>query len=102
MPFQKVTVPVGVPVPGAAGLIVAVRVIDCPKVVETGEAVSVALVLSDATFNSEAVLGLEAKLAAPLYWAVSESAPTGSVEICRAALSFAPSGTGWPTAAPLS
>ena len=67
-PSLKVTVPLGVPEPGAAALTVAVKVTDWPKTDGLVEEVSVVVELAGLTVwvSGEAVLSLRSKLTLPL------------------------------------
>jgi hypothetical protein len=78
---MNVTVPLGVPVPGADTVTVAVKVTDCPNVDGlTDETTAVEVpALFTVWVNTGDVLPL--KLALPEYCAVIECAPTDSVEI---------------------
>ena len=65
---MKVTVPVGVPVPGAVAVIVAVKMTDWPKTEGLADEVTAVVVLALLTVwvNGEPVLLLVLKLASPL------------------------------------
>ena len=67
-PSLNVTVLLGVPVPGAAAVIVAVNVTDWPNTIGLVEEVTVPVVLAGLTVwsNGEAVLSLPVKLLLPL------------------------------------
>jgi hypothetical protein len=71
-PSLKVTVPVGVPLPGEAALTVAVNVTDCPKTVGLVELLSAVVLLSWLTVCVSADDVLVLKLPSPLYTAVIE------------------------------
>lgn len=86
LPFKKVTVPVGVPVPDE-GTAVAVNVTFCPRTDGFGEDVSdvvVAIRLLTVCVKTEEVLALS--LGSPLYAAVMECAPAASAEVDNVAV----------------
>ena len=64
-PSRKVTVPVGVPVPGATALTVAVKVTDCPNTDGFTDEVTVVELLALFTVCGMAAEVLELKLASP-------------------------------------
>ncbi len=63
---MKMTVPVGVPLPGAVGLTVAVKVTDWPKTEGFAELTTAVVVPSCSTVWLSAVEGLPVKLVSPL------------------------------------
>ncbi len=67
-PSLKVTVPLGVPLPGATAATVAVKVTDCPNTEGLAEEATVVVVPAALTVwvKGEAVLSLPTKLASPL------------------------------------
>jgi hypothetical protein len=65
VPSKNVTVPVGVPAPGAATVTVAVNVTACPKTGELTDEATVVVVLALLTTWLTAVLVLALKLAFP-------------------------------------
>src|SRR3989449_4543683 len=65
-PSLKVTVPVGVPLPGAAALIVAVKTTDWPYTVGLVDEVSVAVVLSWLTGWGRGAEGVALKVLSPV------------------------------------
>jgi hypothetical protein len=72
VPLRKVTVPVGVPAPGAVTVTVAVKRTLCPTADGFGDEVTLVLVLALFTTCETAVLVLVLKLALPTYVAVIE------------------------------
>ena len=77
-PSRKVTVPVGIPVPGAVTTTVAVKVIDWPKTGEATELTTVPVVAAWPTVWVVADETLVWKFASPPYEAVIECAGRGS------------------------
>jgi len=71
-PSRKLTVPAGVPAPGAVTVTVAVKVTLCPKTDGFAEDVRLVLVLALLTTWLTAVLVLVLKLTSPTYVAVIE------------------------------
>ena len=72
VPLRNVTVPVGVPAPGAVTVTVAVKRTLCPTADGFGDEVTLVLVLALLTTCETAVLVLVLKLALPTYVAVIE------------------------------
>jgi len=72
VPLRNVTVPVGVPAPGAVTVTVAVKVTACPTEDGLGDDVTVVDVLALLTVWDTAVLVLPLKLVLPRYCAVIE------------------------------
>src|SRR5437773_1798942 len=77
----KRTLPVGVPAPGAIGLMVAVNVTDWPNTEGLAEALTVVVVLALLTVCVTFGDVLVRKLASPLYTAVIVWLPTERVEV---------------------
>jgi hypothetical protein len=84
-PSRNVTVPPGVPAPGALAVTVAVNVTACPNTEGLAEAVTIVLVPSALTVCASAADVLVLKLVSPPYTAVIECAPTPSVELVNVA-----------------
>jgi len=72
VPLRKVTVPVGVPAPGAVTVTVAVNVTACPTADGFGDEVTLVLELALFTTCETAALELVLKLTLPTYVAVIE------------------------------
>ena len=85
-PSLKLTVPVGVPVPGETGLMVAVKTTAWPNTVGLVEEVRVVVLLNGlTTWLKAGVLVLVLKLVSPLYTAVIEWVATDKVELLKVA-----------------
>jgi hypothetical protein len=101
-PLENVTVPVGVPVPGAVTFTVAVKVTACPKTVEAALEVTFVVVVAGPTVVvAGAAVAPPAKFPSPLY----EAAIAWEPEAREAVVSVAVpplNVTGDPIAAPLS
>src|SRR5437868_14831205 len=85
-PSRKLTVPVGVPAPGAVAVTVAVNVTDAPTIeglLPETSAVEVAALFT--TCESAAVLVLVPKFESPPYAALRVCVPTESVDIASVA-----------------
>jgi hypothetical protein len=72
VPSRKLTVPVGVPEPGATTATVAVKVTDWPKTDGLTDDVRPVVVLALLTTCDTTALVLPLKLVLPRYWAVIE------------------------------
>ena len=97
---RMVTVPDGVPVPGALVETVAVNVTACPTLAGSAVDVSVVVVGSGLTVWLSAVEELPLKLVSPPYVAVIECEPTAKIEVVRMARLVASSGPLPRTVAP--
>ena len=87
---SKVTVPVGVPLPGAFALTEATKVTDWPKEAGFGKPVTTVVVPAAlTTWDSGVVVVLPAKSALATKLAVSESVPVGSFEVFNCAVPLA-------------
>jgi hypothetical protein len=64
-PSRKVTIPLGIPAPGATALIAALNVTACPKTVGLAEEVSEVVVVAGFTVCVRALEELGAKLPLP-------------------------------------
>ena len=100
VPSPTLTVPVGVPVPGALAETVAVNVTACPTLAGSAEEVTVVVVGSLLTVWLSAVEELPLKLVSPPYVAVIECEPTVKTEVVRVARPVASSGPLPRTVAP--
>jgi len=90
VPFRNVTVPVGVPAPGATTVTVAVKLTLCPTADGFGDEVTLVLVLALFTTCETAALVLVLKLALPRYvavieWVATDNAPVLNVHVKGAA-----------------
>jgi hypothetical protein len=82
----KVTVPVGVPVPGAVAAIVALNVTDLPTVDGLSEEVSFAVVFALLTVCANAAEALDPYDVLPEYTAVMDWLPAASTDVDNMAL----------------
>jgi hypothetical protein len=83
LPSLNVTVPVGLPAPGAETATVAVKVTLCPTTDGLSDEVTVVVVLALFTTWVNTALVLPLKLESPLYFAVIEWDPTDSVLVMK-------------------
>src|ERR1043166_3287813 len=88
-PFMNVTVPLGVPLPGAAGLTRAVNVTDCPQTEGLADELTTVMLPSGLIVSVKAAEVLRAKKSSPVLTAVSEWVPKDSVFRVK---------TAWPAA----
>ena len=89
-PSLNVTLPVGVPAPGATDATVAVNVTDCPKLDGFRLDVSVVAVFALFTNWISAGLVLVVCVASPPYTAVIECVPTASADVANVAVAEVP------------
>jgi hypothetical protein len=89
-PSMKVTLPVGVPAPGATAVMVSVKVTDWPGEEGLTDEVSVDFVEAGFTVSDSAVEELTAKLVSPPYEATMLWLPAPSVDVLKVATPPAP------------
>src|SRR5260370_11887195 len=82
-PSRKVTIPLGIPAPGATAVIAALKVTACPKTVGLAEEVSEVVVVAGFTVCVRALEELGAKLPLPAYLTVIEWLPAASDAVVK-------------------